>query len=268
MRQKIFNVRVNIFLLIAVAVVLLVFLHATGILRPVENAILYALRPVQKVAYNAGLKFFATENIESVEKLGISNQELQNKLSNALIENARLHSLITKDEVLQQEVEYLKKNDYKFQAAQIIGKSPHAGTQIYILDRGLSDNIEVGMPIIYQDGILVGKIIESGVNSSKMLLITDSNSSVGAYIQNDTNSPGVVVGKLGLSLEMQLIPQSEEITINQIVVSSGIEENIPEGLVLGQVSSISTQTEELFQTASIESPVKLDRLQVVSIIIQ
>lgn len=268
MRQKIFNVRINIFILIAVAIVLLIFLHTTGILRPVENAIFYVLRPVEKVAYNAGLRFFASENIKSVEELGKSNQELQNQLSDALIENARLHSLITKGEVLQQEVEYLKNNQFSFQAAQIIGKSPHSGTQIYILDRGLDDGIEVGMPVIYRDGILVGKIIESSANFSKVLLITDSNSSIGAYIQNETNSPGIVVGKLGLSLEMQLIPQSEEISIDQIVVSSGIEESIPEGLVIGQISSISAQTEELFQTSSIESPVALDRLQIVSIITQ
>jgi rod shape-determining protein MreC len=268
MRQKIFNVRINIFLLIAVAIVLLVFLHTTGILRPVENTIFYVLRPVEKAAYNAGLKFFASENIKSIEDLGKSNQELQNQLSNALIENARLHSLMTKSEALQQEVEYLKSKNYKFEVAQIIGKSPHAGTQIYILDRGTDDNIQIGMPVIYRDGVLVGKIVDSDKNSSKMILITDSNSSIGTYIQNETNSPGIVMGKLGLSLEMQLIPQSEEIKINQIVVTSGIEESIPEGLVVGQISSISTQTEELFQTASIESPITLDRLQVVSVIIQ
>ena len=75
------------------------------------------------------------------------------------------------------------------------------------------DNIQIGMPVIYRDGVLVGKIVDSDKNSSKMILITDSNSSIGTYIQNETNSPGIVMGKLGLSLEMQLIPQSEEIKI-------------------------------------------------------
>ncbi|MFA6391373.1 MAG: rod shape-determining protein MreC [Patescibacteria group bacterium] len=268
MRQKIFNIRINIFILIAVAIVLLVFLHSVGILRPVENAIFYVLRPLEKTAYNAGLRFFASENIKSIEQLGSNNQQLQNKLSDSLIENARLHSLIIKSEMLQQEIEYLKKNDHKFSVAQIIGKSPHQGTQIYILDRGSNDNISIGMPVVYKDGILVGKIIEVGDISSKMLLITDSNSIIGGYVQNSTNSPGVVVGKLGLSLEMQLIPQSEIVEVDQIVVTSGIEENIPEGLVVGQVSSIVNKTEELFQTATIQSPTTLDRLQIVSIIIE
>ncbi|MFA6271549.1 MAG: rod shape-determining protein MreC [Patescibacteria group bacterium] len=268
MRQKIFNLRINVLFLILVAIVLLVFLHSVGFLRPVENAVFYVLRPIEKITYNAGLRFFASENIKSAVELGRNNQDLQNQLSNALIENARLHSLMTKSEVLQQEVEYLKSNNYEFQAAQIIGKSPHPGTQLYILDRGTNDGIAVGMPVVYKDGILVGKIVEVGDNDSNMILITDSNSSIGAYVQNATNSPGVVVGKLGLSLEMQLIPQSEEILTDQIVVSSGIEENIPEGLVIGQVSSISNQTEELFQTASIQPPVTLDRLQIVSIIIR
>jgi rod shape-determining protein MreC len=268
MRQKIFNLRINVLLLISVAIALLIFLHSTGILTPIENTVFYVLRPIEKFTYNAGLRFFASENIKSSIELGEDNQILQDKLSDALIENARLHSLITKSEVLQQELEYLKKNNYQFQAAQIIGKSPHPGTQLYILDRGRNDGIAIGMPVVYKDGILVGKIVDVNQNDSKMILITDSNSSIGAYVQNSTNSPGIVVGKLGLSLEMQLIPQSEQILTDQIVVSSGIEENIPEGLVIGQINSISSQTEELFQTASLQPPVTLDRLQIVSIIIQ
>lgn len=268
MKQKIFNVKVNILILIAVAIALLVFLHSVRFLTPIENAIFYILRPVEKLAYNAGVSFFASDNTKSAVELSEDNQILQNKLSDALIENARLHSLMSKSEALQQEVDYLKQNNFEFKAAQVIGKSPHPGTQIYILDRGNNDGISVGMPVVYKDGILVGKIMDVDENSSRMILVTDSNSSIGAYIQNATNSPGIVVGKLGLSLEMQLIPQSEQVVQDQIVVTSGIEENIPEGLVIGQVSSVSNKTEELFQTASIQTPITLDRLQIVSIIIQ
>jgi len=100
-----------------------------------------------------------------------------------------------------------------------------------------------------------------------MLVISDSRSAVGAQVQNENNSPGVVIGKLGLALEMQLIPQSEEITKGQIVVTSGLEENIPSGLVIGQINEIDKKTEELFQTATIESPISLERLDVLSIII-
>ena len=246
--------------------VLLIFFHNLGILKPAENLIIFLLRPVEKVVYHTGLKIFNSNNYLAKEELEKENEKLEDKLSNALIENARLHSLITKSEILQKELTFLETHDFQAKTAQIIAKMPTT-TQIFLLNKGKKDSIQVGLPIIYGEGIMVGKIMEVEDLTSKMLLINDSSSAVAAQVQNTTNSPGVVVGKLGLSLEMQLIPQAEEIAVDQIVITSGIEENIPQGLVIGQISKIDKKTEELFQTASIESSVSLDRLSVVSIII-
>jgi len=267
MRQKIFSPKINIYLSILVALVLLIFLHWVGILKPVENVLIYLVKPIEKVTYRLGLNIFANQSNLSKEELEKENNELKDKLGDALIENARLHSLISKSEILQQELNFLVSKNYQAVSAQIIGKPSDTTTQVYLVDRGKKDDIRVGYPVIYLNGILVGKIIEVEDSTAQMLVISDSRSAVGAQVQNENNSPGVVIGKLGLALEMQLIPQSEEITKGQIVVTSGLEENIPSGLVIGQIKEIDKKTEELFQTATIESPISLERLDVLSIII-
>lgn len=267
MQQKIFNFRINIYIVIVAVIVLLIFFHYLGLLKPVENALTYITRPMERIIYRSGLNFFGSEKYLSLAELENENTQLKDKLSDALIENARLHSLITKSEVLQKELAFLEQEGYQAKTAQIIGKIPNSTAQIFLLDRGKKDKVQLGLPVIFLDGILVGKIVKVKDLTSQLLLINDSNSTVAAQVQNETSSPGVVVGKLGLSLEMQLIPQAEEIREEQTVITSGLEEKIPAGLVIGQISKVHKQTEELFQTADIKSPISLDRLNVVSIII-
>lgn len=267
MQQKIFNFRINVYLLIGIVVLLLLFLHYFNVLKPVENLLFWSLRPIEKLIYRTGINIYPQESYLAKEKLEQENKDLQTKLSNALIENARLHSLIIKSEILQKELAFLEARKYQSVPAQVIGKAANTTSQIFILDKGIKNNIRVGLPVIYLEGILVGKIIAVEDFTSQLLLISDSASAISAEVQNETNSPGIVAGKLGLSLEMQLIPQSEKISTNQTVVTSGLEENIPAGLVIGQITSINQKTEELFQTAQVKSPASLDRISVVSIII-
>lgn len=267
MQQKIFNLRVNIYLTISVALVLLIFLHAIGILKPLENTLFFILRPVEDAAFHLGINVLDSENYQIKEGLEQENAELKNKLNNTIIENARLHSLISQSETTQQELQFLEENKFNAETARIIGKVSDSSAQIYLLDKGKKSGIQTDFSVIYLNGIIVGKIVSANDYSSKMLLINDSSSAIGALVQNESNSPGIVVGKLGLSLEMQFIPQAEEIAKSQIVVTSGSEQNIPAGLVIGKITDIHKKTEELFQTATIESPVTLDRLDVVSIII-
>jgi len=266
MQQKIFNLRLNIYLTVAVALALLIFFHSIGVLKPVENVLLFFLKPIERASYQLGINIFGSEDYLNKEQLKESNKELQGKLSNILIENARLHSVINKSETLQKELQFIEENNYKAVTAQLVGKSSDTTSQVFILNKGKSDNLQVGYPVIYLDGVLVGKIFEVEDSISKMLLVNDSNSAIAATIQNTSNSPGIVVGELGLSMEMQLIPQAEEIEQGQIAVTSGLEEDIPQGLVIGQITEVQKKTEELFQTATIESPILLERLDVVSII--
>ncbi|PIY95517.1 MAG: rod shape-determining protein MreC [Candidatus Kerfeldbacteria bacterium CG_4_10_14_0_8_um_filter_42_10] len=267
MRQKIFNFRINAYLSIAVALVLLIFLHWVGVLKPIEDILIYAIKPVEKLTYRLGLDIFVNQNTLTKEQLDTENAELNDKLSDALIENARLRSLVTKSETLQKELDFLNQKSYNAISTQIIGKPSDTTAQIYLLDKGEKDGVKVGLPVIYLDGILVGKIVGVENSVAQLLLINDSQSAVGAQIQNEASSPGIIVGKLGLALEMQFIPQTETVAKGQIVVTSGLEENIPPGLVIGQIDEVSNKTEELFQTATIESPVPLERLDVLSIII-
>ena len=99
------------------------------------------------------------------------------------------------------------------------------------------------------------------------LLIYDSYSRMAALIQNESQSKGIVMGEHGLSLKMELIPKNELIKENDIVVTSGLEQNIPQGLVIGKISRFLNEPNDFFQTAWLQSPIKVDNLIFVSVLI-
>ena len=122
------------------------------------------------------------------------------------------------------------------------------------------------MPVIIGNGIIVGKIFKLERTTAVVLLLTDTQSHVGAAVQNEKRTLGVVQGKRGLSLEMRLIPQNGEINEEEIIVTSGIEPLVPKGLVIGRVQAIHTEERNPFKRATIVSPVAFDRLEVVAIL--
>jgi rod shape-determining protein MreC len=77
---------------------------------------------------------------------------------------------------------------------------------------------------------------------------------------------GVTEGDMGLTIKMQFVPQGENVKEGDIVISSGLEENIPHGLVIGKVIRVEKDSNEVWQSLVIESIVDLDELKIVSVI--
>ena len=90
---------------------------------------------------------------------------------------------------------------------------------------------------------------------------------VSGEIQNESGSLGVVEGELGLSLKMTLIPQEDSVETDQLIITSGLDINVPRGLLIGQIVKMTTQTGELFQSATVNPVTPLDKINIVSIIL-
>ena len=70
-----------------------------------------------------------------------------------------------------------------------------------------------------------------------------------------------------LTVNMVFISQTEKIEIGNIVVASGLEKNIPRGLVIGRVSKVEKESNELWQSAVIEPIANLDELIIISVLL-
>jgi len=106
------------------------------------------------------------------------------------------------------------------------------------------------LPVITSQKVLVGKVGEAYDNFSEVILIYNKESSFDAKIQ-DKNVSGLIKGKGNLQLLLDLIPLDKEISAGDIVVTSALSGDFPEGILVGKVKSVKKNELEPFQQAEI-----------------
>jgi len=262
----------------AVIIFILLFFHYIGILRPLENLVVGATRPILTGVYSAsGWVGDAFLNLQSRRALLAENKELKDKLATLLVENSVCLEDKSENEFLRAQLQFVEKRGYDMEIARVVGRGADNISNVLVLDKGETMGIFVGQPVLaarldatsgqgWQGGFLIGKIIKTRKNSSLALLVTDDLSKVAAKVQNQAKTVGLVEGEYGLEIKMNLIPQSELIKEGDIIVTSGLEELVPAGIIIGEVNKVDREPEEMFQNAALVSPVNFGKVTMVSII--
>jgi len=120
------------------------------------------------------------------------------------------------------------------------------------------------MPVVTDRG-LVGRIVDVHPYTSEILLIDDASSSVNAMTQT-SRAPGALRGRVGQDPLLDLIPPDVEVSIGEIVITSGLGSKFPKGVVIGQVVEIIQNDNQAFQQAVVRPTVDLNRLELVLVI--
>ena len=228
----------------------------SSVLSPVQYAMERISRPVFDLAGNIGrLGSMASEN----ETLRRENSELRSEI--ILLREAQIEN-----ETLRRELNFKSTvPSYQLLSAEVIGHDPNNLLEYLVIDRGSEDALQVGMPVLTNEG-LVGRISEVSAGSSKVMLITDSSSSVSALIQS-SRATGIVQGYPGGELLMRYIPQGDDIAPGDIVITSGLGGNFPKRLVIGQVVSVENADVQMFQEARLVPAVNLHDLEFVMVLL-
>ncbi|MCD4693948.1 rod shape-determining protein MreC [bacterium] len=261
--------KITLFLLICIV---LIILHYFSWLSPVENRIVsWVSFPVNKV-YSKVVSW--KREYRDISSTQVSLDDLKNikKEKNSLIaENAKLESYRFENKKLRKYLNFLEEVEYKYVMAGVISKgySINSNEEIstILINRGEKQGIRKGLLVVNSEGVVVGKIEETNNLTSKVSLLTHSNCQLAATIQDGQETYGIVEGDLGLTIKMGFIPQDKEINQGDLVVTSGLEENIPRGYVLGEVVLVERSFNQMWQDAIIEPLVDLKNLTLVSVLV-
>ncbi|MGE5308461.1 MAG: rod shape-determining protein MreC [Deltaproteobacteria bacterium] len=199
-------------------------------LRPPIIALLrFPLIVLTAVKNEIGGMIFYHRNMVLAGRLTDENRLLQRKVSDAqeaYRENARLTELLN-----------LKKSvPYKVIAARVIGKSPSNWSSSLIIDRGSASGIRKGYVCVNFLG-LIGRVVEVSPSSSKILMINDPNLCVSSLLQR-SREEGLISGSLSGTLIMKYLSRESDIRVSDAVVTSGLTEAFPKGIVIGTVAAI------------------------------
>lgn len=232
---------------------LIIFLHYTKILQPIEHVFGRVLSPVQRYFYSISSNindwYQGRTDLDVLKRdvIDLESKLLENNINNSLIDTLKKENLDLKG-LLDIPLD----DGTKILVGSIIGKTIDGVQNTLLLNIGSDDGIYEGAPVIIKDKVIIGKIIKTSPKNSIVLLLTDNGSKLAGTIQNKDTTIGLVEGEHNINMIMNLIPQGELVYEGNIIITSGLERNIPHGLIIGSVNNLSTKSGDLFQTAIIK----------------
>ena len=167
-------------------------------------------------------------------------------------------SVIASDEMLRRENEMLRKQlgvgipkSHTLQMANIVHIERNTFASSIVIDKGTSDGIIIGMPVIVAGNVLVGSVDEVFEQTSRVMLVDDPRFILSVRILG-SSSLAESKGSLGGTTNLNLVSYADEVATGNIVVTSGLDA-FPEALVVGKIEYVSRGENSLFKkvTASL-----------------
>ncbi|OEF98347.1 rod shape-determining protein MreC [Desulfuribacillus alkaliarsenatis] len=238
-----------------------------------EKIILDTSAFIQKMIYKpanyvAGLY----DDIRRINNLYEENHALRNTLNSMAFIQAELKIVNDENERLRKLLDLEESiRDYDLVAANVVGRSPARWDNLITIDRGSAHGIERNMAVINQEG-LIGRVYTVSNYSAKVLLITDSSapSGISAVILGKDESFGVIEEYLPEHgfLQMSMIRPDVQLERGDLVVTSGLGEVFPKGLVIGTVEAGRRTEGGLTQSVFVKPAVSTHSLNEVMVIRQ
>lgn len=201
-------------------------------------------------------------NVTHIGSLQRENKDLNDKLSSALAEIARLTEAKKENDSLRADLGFKQSSGLDLVPADVAYFDPGLGDGITVKVAN-TNGIKVGNVVISQ-GFLIGRVSHINGNNVKVLLITDSTSSIPATLQAK-NITGIAKGKIGNGLIMDQVPQSDNVVRGDTVVTSGLGGDLPKGLIMGKVDDVQKVSGSIFQSVTLLPMIEFTRIERVMI---
>lgn len=185
-----------------------------------------------------------------------------------LILESKLQKLLALERENAQLRELLKSASYiggEVGVAQLLAVALDPNLQQVVIDKGTDQHVYVGQPALDPYGV-IGQVIQTGVLTSKIMLITDSKSAV--PVQNNRNGIRAIAVGRGSSemLELINVPDTSDIAMGDLFVTSGLNLRYPVGYPVGRVTEIIHQPRQRFANIKLQPAAHLNQSRQVLLI--
>lgn len=275
MRKKSQNSFTSKYLLLILSILCIIFmaLSVSGdkLKGPFRAVASVTVVPMQKGINSIGMWLSDwTKNMDTIEEMRKENEELQKQVAELTIANNRLqqetHELERLRELYQLDQNY---SEYQKVGAHITANDSSNWFSSFIIDKGENDGIRVDMNVMADPG-LVGIVTEVGPNWARVRSIIDDSSNVSALLLS-TSDKCIVSGDLTLMNDgrirfTQLANNENEVKVGEQVVTSHISSKYLQGILIGYISEVNVDANNLTRSGYITPAVDFMHLQEVLVI--
>lgn len=242
--------------------------RAAGPVKALANVTVIPLQ--QGINYIGGWLGDMKDNFSTMQQLRSENESLQDQVDALTTENNYLQEERYEYERLQ-ELYQLDQNyaEYEKTAAHVIGKNSGNWFSTFTIDKGSSDGIAVDMNVLAGSG-LVGIVTEVGPTWAKVRSIIDNSSNVSGMVLS-TSDTCIVSGDLSLMSTGQIsFDQMENndnvVAVGDQIVTSYISDKYLQGILIGSISEINVDSNNLTRSGYIIPAVDFNNIQEVLVI--
>jgi len=254
------------FLLINLIFLLLVVSHYLKLTQVFEQALIKGLLPIERLSANVSNFVFNTgEIISSIKDLRQLNLDLKTENQKLKAELNRLKEVEVDNKYLRQQLDFISISGFKTYEARVIGYNLDNIGQSFLIDLGQTDDPVIGQAVVDSNGFLVGVIESIFPKSARVLLITDRASLVSVRLQT-SRADGLISGDYGLEVILSQVPDTEKVETGDKIITAGLSEEMPGGILIGEVEEVWQQTGDLFQSAKIKTYADFNGLERVFVV--
>lgn len=257
---------------ICIAAMLLSFtLNISG--GPLNTAAGYVFVPMQEGINKIGTWFSnKADNLQNLSDVMAENEELRNQVD-------KLTTELNTIKLEQYELENLRElydldqkyPSYDKVAANVIGKDSGNWFSTFTIDKGANDGIEVDMNVMAGSG-LVGIVTDVGPNYAQITSIINDTSKVSGMVTT-TSDNLIVSGSLQRMNQDMVIEfnnlndKDDEVAVGDPVVTSYVSYDYQQGILIGYISSIETDSNNLTKSGTITPVVDFEHIEEVLVIL-
>jgi rod shape-determining protein MreC len=184
--------------------------------------------------------FYALSNhIQELEGVREENQRLHQRAMELSLRNFWLNEERLENRRLRELLDFRSELKYRVVPVDLVAAEPNRRSFSVLINKGSEEGISRNMPVVNMHG-LVGKTVDVSSHTSVVQLIIDPSFRASALDQR-SRVYGIIRPGSGFMLSLENVPLTEDVAVEDDVISSGLGGIFPSGIKIGTVTAVESQ---------------------------
>lgn len=215
--------------------------YANDVVAPVLSVLAGPIRAAQS----------GMERVAGVSDIYLENQTLRDENGKLRQWREAAQRLLQENEQLRQILKVPQREISPIATAHVIGVGGGAFERSVLINAGSGDGIVANLPVVDELG-LVGRTIEVGYWTTRILLITDLNSRVPVRLER-TGDVAIAVGLNEPYMHLRFLAANSGVQVGDRIITSGHGGLFPPDVPVGQITEINDETLLVRPLSSLEA---------------